>query len=206
MPKVQAPTSNFQLASLTICANASRSIISIYNNLILIKQIERCLTDCMMSWCPFWATLILVIDYCEGRKNKAANTQNLDYIKTGILVLRAGEEKNVLYGRGIDILLPIVKAILPSGDSFIGNQEMISYSKEFESPYSTSSGSANLLASLPDEKGEDLVQPSDEFYRQMLQFMQSEDTNVGRFSNNVSDDTYNTIIDSIFSGNYTGAL
>lgn len=219
-PKIEAPTSNLQLASMAICANASRSIISIYNSLILVKRIERCLTDCMISWCPLWATLILVIEFCEGRRNGNGNAQNLDYIKTGILVLRADEDRNVLYGRAVDILLPIVKAILPPGDLFIEDQEIVSYNKEYNSssPYSLLTNSTNTTksenslhptnstnstSSLPQNR-EDLIDPSERFYYEMLEFMQSQEMNMGQLLNsNVPDGDFNTIIDSMLNGDHT---
>lgn len=48
------------------------------------------------------------------------------YVKSGILVLRVNERKNVQYGRAIDVLLQVLKAVkLPDCEDFIRMEEYI---------------------------------------------------------------------------------
>lgn len=93
--------------------------------------------------------------------------QDLDYIKTGILTLRGIESRNVLYGRAVDILLPIVKAILPPGDTFIEDQQRISFNTEFHT-----SVTANTIQ-LPQDNDNDIEQ-DDSFFRDMLEYLKTD--------------------------------
>ncbi|TIA85326.1 hypothetical protein E3P99_04025 [Wallemia hederae] len=206
-PKVQAPTSNLQLASLTICAIAARSIISLHSDIVIDRGIDRCLTDCMMAWCPFWATLILVVDLCDGRKRGADDTSNLEYIKTGIRVLRKGEHKNVLYGRAVDVLLPIAKAVLPVDDPFIAEQEVLSYSTTLGNSQ-VAADSSDTYNALLNGTGADLMPPADDFYHEMMKFVHAGDINNGQhFSQEEAlGDDYTTLIETVFGGDQSTAL
>lgn len=165
-PKMKLPTSNFQTACLAICSNASKSIICICSDLVLDRKVDRIWADCTISWCPFWATLIMILSYCESKRIGNIRYQDLDYIKTGILTLRGVESKNVLYGRAVDILLPIVKTILPPGDAFIEDQQKMSLDTEF---YSTV---ASHTIQLP-QGNANVVEQDNIFFGDMLDYLRS---------------------------------
>ncbi|TIC18878.1 hypothetical protein E3Q13_01643 [Wallemia mellicola] len=120
-------TSSFRFTSLVICANSSRSIISIYRNLILERGMQHLWVDPMVAWGPFSATLILIISACESMKNDF-DASVLEYIQSGIQILRVREEREVLNGRAVDMIMQILKsANLPMDPSFMQAQENLSY-------------------------------------------------------------------------------
>ncbi|TIC51932.1 hypothetical protein E3Q04_03645 [Wallemia mellicola] len=201
-PFMPCPTlkriSNFQTASLAICSNASRSIISIYSDLVLNRKVDRIWADCLISWCPFWATLIMILSFCESKRIGNIRYQDLDYIKTGILTLRSVESENVLYGRAVDILLSIVKTLLPPGDAFIEDQQLISLDTEF---YSTVA--AHTLQ--PPQDNVNVVEQDNIFFRDMLDYLRSDSSNSVHGSYNLlispeHENDLNMMINSILDG------
>lgn len=75
---------------------------------------------------PFSATLILIISACEGLKKNDLDVSIFDYIQSGIQILRVREEREVLNGRAVDMIMQILKtANLPMDLSFMQAQENI---------------------------------------------------------------------------------
>ncbi|TIA85827.1 hypothetical protein E3P99_03872 [Wallemia hederae] len=121
-------TSSFRYTSLVICATSARSIISIYRDLLLERKLQHLWVDPMVAWGPFSATLILIISACEGLKNNDLDVSVFGYIQSGIQILRVREEREVLNGRAVDMIMQILRAAnLPMDPSFMQAQEQISF-------------------------------------------------------------------------------
>ncbi|TIC14641.1 hypothetical protein E3Q13_03556 [Wallemia mellicola] len=123
----------------------------------------------------------MILSYCES-----------------ILMLRAVESKNVLYGRAVDILLPIVKAILPPGDIFIEDQQLISFNTEFHRTVT-----ANTIQ-LPQDNT-NVVEQNDSFFRDMLDYLKSDSSNSVYSNNNFMitpkhENDLNMMINSMLDG------
>ncbi|TIB76384.1 hypothetical protein E3Q22_03547 [Wallemia mellicola] len=123
----------------------------------------------------------MILSYCES-----------------ILTLRAVESKNVLYGRAVDILLPIVKAILPPGDIFIEDQQLISFNTEFHRTVT-----ANTIQ-LPQDNT-NVVEQNDSFFRDMLDYLKSDSSNSVYSNNNFMitpehENDLNMMINSMLDG------
>ncbi|TIB07219.1 hypothetical protein E3P92_03952 [Wallemia ichthyophaga] len=121
-------TSSFRYTSLVICTTSARSIISIYRDMLLEDKLQHLWVDPTVAWGPFSAALILIISACEGLKNNDLDTSVFSYIQSAIQVLRLREEREVLNGRAVDMIMQIVKAVnLPMDQSFMQTQDNLSY-------------------------------------------------------------------------------
>lgn len=124
-PNSNSAPSGFQVKSLMICANAARSIIISFKG-ILLEEVAYRWNDCMFDWSPFSATLILILNCCESRRNGEFYQSDLDYIKSGVLILRSEERRNQLFARAVDILIQVLKASnLLVNEDFLDRQEAL---------------------------------------------------------------------------------
>ena len=134
--------SNFRLTSLVICANAARSVISLYKTMIIDRPSEYgiCPFDISLwsvssaAWFElhspytqaFAAILVLTISFCEGRKRGVFNSHDLESIQVGITNLRAHESRDMISGRLVDIVLQLVRsAELPMDAAFMRKQTVM---------------------------------------------------------------------------------
>ncbi|TIB28068.1 hypothetical protein E3P86_03932 [Wallemia ichthyophaga] len=120
-----AEFSTFRLTSLFICLNDSRTIISIFDDIQRAGTNLRglCHSNCFLGWSTFSACLILVLCFCESRKNGDLNKNDLEYIQKGIQVLRKMEARDLIMGRAVDMILQLViKAEVPLDHLFLKNQ------------------------------------------------------------------------------------
>ncbi|TIA88168.1 hypothetical protein E3P81_03628 [Wallemia ichthyophaga] len=120
-----AEFSTFRLTSLFICLNDSRTIISIFDDIQRAGTNSRglCHSNCFLGWSTFSACLILVLCFCESRKNGDLNKNDLEYIQKGIQVLRKMEARDLIMGRAVDMILQLViKAEVPLDHLFLKNQ------------------------------------------------------------------------------------
>ncbi|TIA87132.1 hypothetical protein E3P81_04047 [Wallemia ichthyophaga] len=126
-PRSQS-TSSFRYTSLVICATSARSIISIYRDMLLERKMQHLWVDATVAWGSFSATLILIISACEGLRNNDLDPSVFGFIQSGIQILRVREEREVLNGRAVDMIMQILKTSnLPMDPSFMQAQENISY-------------------------------------------------------------------------------
>ncbi|TIA88581.1 hypothetical protein E3P99_02529 [Wallemia hederae] len=125
-PKIKEE-SNFCLTSLVICANAARSVISLYKTMIIDRPSEYGICPFDISlWSAFTAILVLIISFCEGRKSGVFNSHDLEYIQVGIKNLRAREPRDMISGRLVDIMLQLVRsADLPIDAAFMRAQTVM---------------------------------------------------------------------------------
>ncbi|TIA87648.1 hypothetical protein E3P99_03059 [Wallemia hederae] len=117
--------SAFRLTSLFICCNAARSVISISNKLLSERSNSKGLLRCevVYSWSIFPACLVLILSFCESRKNGDFNGSDLEYIQTGITVLKKIETRQLIMGRALDMIMQIVlKAQIPLDPLFVPRQ------------------------------------------------------------------------------------
>lgn len=83
-----------------------------------------CYSDLLLSWSVFNATIVLILSFCESRKNKDINLDDLEYIQLGIKILRQREARVLLCGRALDMLLQVIRtANLPLDSAFMRAQE-----------------------------------------------------------------------------------
>lgn len=111
---------------MVICSNASKSIISIQKKLVLDRENINgtCYSDLLLSWSVFNATIVLILSFCESRKNRDINLDDLEYIQLGIEILRKREARVLLCGRALDMLLQVIRtASLPLDPAFMQAQE-----------------------------------------------------------------------------------
>ena len=120
--------SAFRLTSMFICCNAARSVISITNKLLSERSIPQGMLRCeaVFSWSIFPACLVLILSFCESRRNGDFNGSDLEYIQTGIQALRKLETRQVIMGRAVDMVMQIVtKAKIPLEPLFAQHQSNV---------------------------------------------------------------------------------
>ncbi|TIC24928.1 hypothetical protein E3Q10_03650 [Wallemia mellicola] len=102
--------SKFKMQSLMICANAARSLLSIFNTMELKRSIVQNYIDVMLNLSPFNAIVILILSACESRRNGQDNQSDLEYIEIGVNILRRREIRDIVAGKSLDVILHLIKA------------------------------------------------------------------------------------------------
>ncbi|TIB58854.1 hypothetical protein E3P78_03792 [Wallemia ichthyophaga] len=103
--------SKFKMQSLMICANAARSLLSIFNIMELKRSIVQNYIDVMLNLSPFTAVVILILSACESRRcGQDDQNSDLEYIETGVNVLRRREFRDIIAGKSLDVVLHLIEA------------------------------------------------------------------------------------------------
>ncbi|TIC08225.1 hypothetical protein E3Q16_00155 [Wallemia mellicola] len=181
--------SYFRITSLVICSNASKSIISIQKKLVLDRENINgtCYSDLLLSWSVFNATIVLILSFCESRKNRDINLDDLEYIQLGIEILRKREARVLLCGRALDMLLQVIRtASLPLDPAFMQAQE---------EHVEKNQRSGNL-----NEQGDVLFMNLTQFERQGTDFL--DDVNLDSILPSLSTgEDWSDVLNAMFNGN-----